>query len=65
MKERLTYKNDKGDVLYGFSQRSLDRNTFWTRMLVIIFTTWTVIVIWLIWKILVTGAVNTYIAQCV
>jgi hypothetical protein len=34
---KLVYKDEEGNKLYGFSQRSLDKNTMWIKLAVIVF----------------------------
>lgn len=34
--QKVTYKDTEGNKLFGFSQRSLDRNTFWIKVLVFV-----------------------------
>ena len=58
----MNYKNKNGTILYGYSQKSLDKLT---RTIRILGWTWTAIVIYVITKIITTGAVNNYIANCV
>ncbi len=59
------YKDNEGNKLYGFSQVSLDKNNKLLKALIVIFGVWTFIFLWIIWKVLSTGAVNNYIAACV
>ena len=59
------YKDKEGNVLYGFSQVSLDKNNKMIKALIGILGVWTIIFLWIIWKVLSSGAVNNYISACV
>ncbi len=58
----MNYKDKNGTILYGYSQRSLDKLTWTIRIYGGILIS---IVIYILVKVLTTGAVNNYIANCV
>lgn len=59
---KLKYKEKNGTILYGYSQTSLDKLTWTIRIYGGVLIG---IVIYIIVKVLTTGAVNNYIANCV
>lgn len=68
----LTYEDEEGNKLYGFSQQSLDENTKWTKFLV-----WAVgfmgiwlfmfflYIIWLTVYIIKNNVINNIVGACV
>ena len=62
---KLKYKDEKGDILYGYSQLDLKQNTYWVKALVYIFTVWTIIAIWLIYYVMAHDVLNNYIFNCI
>ena len=63
--ERLAYVDEKGDKLYGFSQTSLDRQTFWIKMLVAVGAVAITYVLWLTYYVISKGVINNIVARCV
>lgn len=58
----MKYKQKDGTILYGYSQKSLDKVVWTIRIYGGILIA---IIIYIIIKVLTTGAVNNYIANCV
>ena len=61
---RLNYKDEKGNTLFGYSQISLDKNTFYLRVLTIIIFLLLIYIIWLTWYVIDNDVVNNIVANC-
>jgi len=64
---KLKYKDEKGDILYGYSQLDLKQNTYWVKALVYIFAVWTIIALWAIYYIIkhnVLGNILRAVGNC-
>jgi uncharacterized membrane protein (DUF106 family) len=60
----LTYTDEKGNTLFGFSQSSLDKNTFWIRLLVVLMGLLLIYILWLTWYVISNGVVNNIVRSC-
>ena len=72
----MEYVDEKGNKMYGFSvsdmeqyNQRLSHLSIWIKVGVVIFGIlglWALLIItWVIWKVISSGAVNNYIARCV
>ena len=70
--KNLTYTDEDNNKLYGFSQQSLDKNTFWIKIMVIslsfigtIFLLFFIYILWLTNYIIKNNVINNFIANCI
>ena len=68
----LTYTDNEGNKLYGFSQISMDKQTeainkqtFWIKIGSIVGVFVVAYVLWLTWYVISKGVVNNIVARCV
>ena len=62
---KLTHVDKEGNELFGYSQTSLDKNTFWTRIVVLILGLILIYGIWLTGYVIKNNVVNNIVAACV
>lgn len=63
-KKDLVYIDDKGNKLFGYSQVSLDKNTFWTRIVAIVLAGILIYILWITWYVIHNNVVNNVVARC-
>ena len=65
----LSYVDNDGNKLYGYSQKSLDNNTLWIRVMVFIFGLLGLMffgyLLWITHYIIKHNVINNFIANCI
>ena len=62
--EKPEYVDEKGDTLYGYSQVSLDNNTFWTKAVVVVLSLILVYIVWITYYVISRNVINNIVATC-
>jgi len=67
--EKMTYKTEKGEVLYGYSQTSLDKNTKTMKLLAAAIFGGAILffgyLVWLTTYVIHNNIINNIVARCV
>lgn len=63
--KELTYKDEQGQKLYGFSQLSLDKNTLWLKLLVLVIFCLLLYILWLTYYVISNNVINNVVARCI
>lgn len=61
----MEYKDENGNIMYGYSQQSLDKNTFWTKCLVIVFLLLLLYIVWITHYVISNNVVNNIVSRCI